>query len=215
MTRTRAPGSSRHALDTCTLQLKSWNPFHPNPDTAPKVFTKKPCRTDRSTAPILPDSLDFSALSLIDDASLTHSRYRDEGIGWLARKRRRRRGSRSISGRSSDRIGIGSGTYATCSDFPILAGTDSSGELFLNGDANWGSDVSDVRPSRREGKDLGSGCLMDRDIFHGVHDFQWNDPGYGSETGYRGDAEFGYGEEIDEEEEDGRLIFWGDRSGGM
>ncbi|VAH60620.1 unnamed protein product [Triticum turgidum subsp. durum] len=39
--------------------------------------------------------------------------------------------------------------------------------------------------------------------------------GYGSEPGYRGDVELGYGDEIDEEEEDGRqqVFFWGGEIG--
>jgi hypothetical protein len=43
------------------------------------------------------------------------------------------------------------------------------------------------------------------------------DSGYGSEPGYRGDVELGYGDEIDEEEEeeDGRQqLFWGRVIGG-
>ena len=41
------------------------------------------------------------------------------------------------------------------------------------------------------------------------------DSGYGSEPGYRGDVELGYGDEIDEEEEDGRQqLFWGGVIGG-
>uniref|UniRef100_J3KZ96 Uncharacterized protein n=2 Tax=Oryza brachyantha TaxID=4533 RepID=J3KZ96_ORYBR len=41
------------------------------------------------------------------------------------------------------------------------------------------------------------------------------DSGYGSEPGYRGDVELGYGDEIEEEEEDGRqqLFFWGEEIG--
>jgi len=42
------------------------------------------------------------------------------------------------------------------------------------------------------------------------------DSGYGSEPGYRGDVELGYGDEIDEEEEDGRhQLFWGGVIGDM
>ena len=41
------------------------------------------------------------------------------------------------------------------------------------------------------------------------------DSGYGSEPGYRGDVELGYGDEIDEEEEDGKQqLFWGGVIGG-
>lgn len=42
------------------------------------------------------------------------------------------------------------------------------------------------------------------------------DSEYGSEPGYRGDVELGYGDEIDEEEEDGRQqLFWGGVIGDM
>lgn len=97
----------------------------------------------------------------------------------------------------------------------MAVGTDSSGELFGNGDANWSSDVSEARNSRRdrdgggEKESVGPGfCPM------GGFDAQGNESGYGSEPGYRGDAEFGYGDELDEEEEDARLLFWGDQLGG-
>ncbi|KAG5388932.1 hypothetical protein IGI04_030473 [Brassica rapa subsp. trilocularis] len=36
-----------------------------------------------------------------------------------------------------------------------------------------------------------------------------NKSGYGSEPGYRGDVELGYGDEYDDEEEDVKLLFWG------
>ncbi|MQL94375.1 hypothetical protein Taro_027018 [Colocasia esculenta] len=246
MTPTRPLGSSRHALESCTLQLHTWKPFQlhsppPHHHELPYPFpAKKPCRSDRSTAPsTLGDHLDLSRLSLLDDPHPQHQqqqRFREEGIGsWLARKRRRRRGgSRSISGRSSERSGTrrrccsvggggASGAYATCSDFPVAAGgTDSSGELFMNGDGNWGSDVSEARISRRDSKDAGSGGGgLDRDAPYsapyqgglGALDLQGNESGYGSETGYRGDAELGYGDEFDEEEDDGRVLFWGDQLG--
>ncbi|KAL0748630.1 hypothetical protein Bca101_030632 [Brassica carinata] len=37
-----------------------------------------------------------------------------------------------------------------------------------------------------------------------------NESGYESEPGYRGDVELGYGDEYDDEEEDMKLLFWGD-----
>ena len=96
----------------------------------------------------------------------------------------------------------------------MAVGTDSSGELFVNGDANWSSDVSEAKNSRRrerEEKDqLGSGFGSS----NGGFDAQGNESGYGSEPGYRGDGEFGYGDEIDEEDEDARLLLWGERLGG-
>lgn len=143
----------------------------------------------------------------------------------IARKRRRR-GSRSVSGRSSDRSGTrrccsvgASAAHGTCSDFPLAVGTDSSGELFVNGDANWASDVSEAKNSsrrerereREDKENLGVGVGFGQ---FGNFDAQGNESGYGSEPGYRGDAEFGYEDELDEEEEDARLLFWGDQFGG-
>ncbi|KAK9086397.1 hypothetical protein Syun_028791 [Stephania yunnanensis] len=146
-------------------------------------------------------------------------------------KRRRRWRSRSTLFRNSfvslgsDRSGtrrccsVGAGT---CSDFPVAAagGTDSSGELFVsNGDPNWSSDVSEARNSRNsrrerresvgEKESLGSGNWVGS---NGV-ECQGNESGYGSEPGYRGDVEFGYGDEFDEEEDDGRVLFWGEKIG--
>lgn len=156
----------------------------------------------------------------------------------MARKRRRR-GSRSVSGRSSDRSGTrqrccsvgASNAYGTCSDFMMAnnGGTDSSGELFVNGgggggDVNWASDASEAaaRNLRRESTGGGANGGGDRENLssltglhhhHGNVDNQGIESGYGSEPGYRGDAEFGYGDEFDEEEDDTRLLFWGNRFG--
>lgn len=92
----------------------------------------------------------------------------------------------------------------------MAVATDSSGELFLNvGDANWSSDVSEARNSRRE-RDV-SGEKENFGAPIGGFDAQGAESGYGSEPGYRGDAEFGYGDELDEEEDDARLLFWGNR----
>lgn len=97
-------------------------------------------------------------------------------------------------------------------------GTDSSGELFGNGDPNWSSDVSEAKNSRREReRDGGSGEKENLGVGFGVSgcsEANGNESGYGSEPGYRGDAEFGYGDEFDEEEDDPRLLFWGDQLGG-
>lgn len=176
----------------------------------------------------------MSKLSLIDDDNNNKNKsknpiYKCGSFSLIARKRRRR-GSRSVSGRSSDRSGTrrccsvgASAAYGTCSDLPV---TDSSGELFVNGDGNWGSDVSEARNSRRErdgggggggGGVSGSGDKENSGLGLGLiggFDIQGNESGYGSEPGYRGDAEFGYGDEFDEEEDDTRLLFWGDRNGG-
>lgn len=162
----------------------------------------------------------MSRLSLFDDdRSLSSVRKR-----CLFARKRRRRGSRSISGRSSDRSGTNgrrccsvgaSAAYGTCSDFPVAAGTDSSGELFMNGDANWSSDVSEAGRNnnhRKVDKDNGPGekdnlvvgCNGQARNIDGLG----NESGYGSEPGYRGDAELGYGDEFDEEEEKSSLLFW-------
>lgn len=85
------------------------------------------------------------------------------------------------------------------------------------GDANWASDVSEARNYRRDGKDVsgverensGAGSSSQA----GTFEVQGCESGYGSEPGYRGDGEFGYGDEFDEEEDDGRVLFWGDRLG--
>ncbi|XP_058082908.1 uncharacterized protein LOC131230905 [Magnolia sinica] len=239
--------NSRNALESCTFQLHSWNPFHLQ--TLPKALesdlyinsrnalrNKKPCLSDRATTPNPAVDLDLSKLTLADeDRPAVPRQPKRENLRWIARKRRRR-GSRSVSGRSSDRSGTrrccsvgacggASGAYATCSDFPVLVGTDSSGELFVNGggDASWGSDVSEARNSRQNGgRDAGGGG--ERENSGGgnggggpsqgwVLEIPGNESGYGSEPGYRGDAEFGYGDEFDEEEDDGRVLFWGDRLG--
>ncbi|PKA57683.1 hypothetical protein AXF42_Ash016729 [Apostasia shenzhenica] len=221
--------NSRHALEAFTLQLHCWKPFQiqtlPGESTKPHSFhSKKPCRSDRSTAPpIAADCLDLSRLSLLEDPLLPKTRE-EGGFRWLATARkRRRRGSRSVSGRSSDRSvtrrrggGAVSASYATCSDFPLATGgTDSSGELFVNGDGSWGSDVSEARGSRREAREGGNGGLEREGSAFGSCplDSQGNESGYGSEPGYRGDAEFGYGDEFDEEDEDGKLLFWCGGSG--
>ncbi|MCO5588858.1 hypothetical protein L7F22_042818 [Adiantum nelumboides] len=144
-----------------------------------------------------------------------------------ARKRRRKCGSsRSGSGRSSesrrarfngsDAPTMGaSAAYATCSDIP-MPGTDSSGELFFYGDSggiNWDSELS-----------LSGEGLVQRidgiDVLHAwiVSESQNLESGYGSEPGYRGDGELGYGddgiadEQDEEEREQLRLGPWSDNS---
>ncbi|CAA6669105.1 unnamed protein product [Spirodela intermedia] len=225
MTPTRTVGSSRHALESCALQLHAWKPFQPQSpghhlESSRAILTKKPCRSDRSTAPNLSDPLDFSRLSLLDDPPPPplpqQQRHREEGIGWFARKRRRRRGgSRSVSGRSSDRSGtcrrccsVGGGVRpgpmrrAPISPSPLGARTPaascSSTEMGTGGRMGMDREASTAAPYQGG---------------FGVLDLQWNESGYGSETGYRGDAEHGYGDEFDEEEDDGRVLFWGDHFG--
>ncbi|KAF7153224.1 hypothetical protein RHSIM_Rhsim01G0243300 [Rhododendron simsii] len=239
------PLDSRRAIDSCTFQLHSWKPFHLPYSTktlpldsadssTPKPYqystaangarSKRPCLSDRATTSF---SVDISRLSLIDD-----DRSVSSGLRFIDRKRRRQRGgSRSVSGRSSDRSGtqrrccsVGAAN-GTCSDFPVAAGgTDSSGELFLNGggEGNWASDVSEAagkgsRREREERDSLGGGGSGGGGIGVGQignFDSMGNESGYGSEPGYRGDAELGDGDEVDEEEEDQRLLFWGQNIGG-
>ncbi|KAL9385014.1 hypothetical protein Peur_022024 [Populus x canadensis] len=220
--------NSRHSIDSCTLQLHSWRPFldsdpptNSKPYASSRALPKRPCLSDRATSfPSNIDSIDISKLSLLQDddnnnnkpipatPAVTNSPYK-RGTLRLIERKRRRRGSRSVSGRSSDRSGtwrccsVGA-AHGTCSDFPVAVGTDSSGELFVNGDANWASDVSEAKNSIKEREEkenlLGVGSAF------GNLD---SESGYGSEPGYRGDAEFGYGDEVDEEEDDARLLFWG------
>lgn len=248
--------TSRNSIDSCLFQLNTWKPFnnYTNPNSNPKTLDsdpyisanpnsnsnpnhkktsglhpKRPCLSDRATSlfSLSIDSIDFSKLSLFDDGGDKSRNYnRKDKFRWMAKKRRRRGGSRSVSGRSSDISGtrngrccsVGATATATCSDFMVAAGgTDSSGELFVNGGGigngngnGWASDVSEARRERgsgvgeRESLNLGFGF-----------DAQGSESGYGSEPGYRGDAEFGYGDEVDDEDDDTRLLLWGDRFGGM
>ncbi|XP_066308840.1 uncharacterized protein [Miscanthus floridulus] len=184
--------------------VASWHPFQ-----------KKPCLSDRSTAS--PSS------AHLPDAETPTPAPSGGGSGgsfrWLGLRKRRRRGagSRSVSGRSSDRRRSG-----TCSDFHFTCGaggggaTDSSGEM-------WASDVGEVRmrdvpmatefgPAPVAGIGAASGGVG------AAAEATVADSGYGSEPGYRGDVELGYGDEIDEEEEeeDGRQqLFWGRVIGDM
>ncbi|XP_010456030.1 PREDICTED: uncharacterized protein LOC104737525 [Camelina sativa] len=215
--------SSRSSIESCTSQLLSWRPFHRSktldssdhhhpPQQQTNGFhhstPKRPCFSDRSTS----FSIDaFSRLSLADD-TLSASNYSSKGSFRLVARKRRRRNSRSVSGRSSDRSGTrrccSIGAHGTCSDLPFAVGTDSSGELF--GEANWGSDVSEAaRHSRRERRDSGGEKEASGGFGFAVGiDPMGNESGYGSEPGYRGDAEFGYGDEFDDEEEDVKPLFW-------
>ncbi|XP_060963025.1 uncharacterized protein LOC115698598 isoform X1 [Cannabis sativa] len=233
------PLDSRHSIDSCAFQLHSWRPFH-LPHTTPTktlphepllptanprpycssnaAYTKRPCLSDRATSFSIDPAIDMSRLSLIDDDRPVSAR----GSYRLIARKRRRRGSRSVSGRSSDRSGTrrccsvgASAAYGTCSDFPVVVATDSSGELFVHGETNWSSDVSEARNPRRD-RDGGNGeneNLVSGFGPIGGFDSQGVESGYGSEPGYRRDAEFGYGDEVDEEEDDTRLLFWGNQFG--
>ncbi|KAJ3696396.1 hypothetical protein LUZ61_000101 [Rhynchospora tenuis] len=209
-------------MESVAQQLHSWKPFliAEGLPSRPYLFpTKKPCRSDRSTAPPPIPDIDLSRLTLREDTYLpsTASHISDGYKRWFARKRRRR-ASRSVSGRSSDRSTTHvtlTCTAATCSD--------SSADLM-----SWGSDVSEVRIPRhrearadnsglnfaaeKEGAGSASGLAAAAGLGQEKDLLQGNESGYGSEPGYRGDAEFGYGDEFDEEDEfDVRhLLFWGD-----
>ncbi|KAL6621246.1 hypothetical protein ACP70R_033678 [Stipagrostis hirtigluma subsp. patula] len=180
--------------------VASWHPF-----------TKKPCLSDRSTAP---------APAHLPDADPPTPAPSGGGSGgsfrWLSLRKRRRRGvgSRSVSGRSSDRRRSG-----TCSDFHFTGGaggggaTDSSGEM-------WASDVGEMRmrdvPMATEFGPAPIGAAgAGADWAGPAAEAAGADSGYGSEPGYRGDVELGYGDEIDEEQEDGRQqMFWDGVIGG-
>ncbi|PAN30786.1 hypothetical protein PAHAL_5G387300 [Panicum hallii] len=199
----RAPQLRHHPPHVLLAEaVASWHPFH-----------KKPCLSDRSTAP--------ASSAHLPDAETPTPAPSGGGSGgsfrWLGLRKRRRRGagSRSVSGRSSDRRRSG-----TCSDFHFTCGaggggaTDSSGEM-------WASDVGEVRmrdvpmvtefgPAPVGGAAAGAGGVG------AAVEAAAADSGYGSEPGYRGDVELGYGDEIDEEEEDGRQqLFWGGVIGDM
>ncbi|CAH2071964.1 unnamed protein product [Thlaspi arvense] len=216
--------SRRSSIESCTLQLLSWRPFHrsktlDSSDQSQKPYgsisTKRPCFSDRSTSFSIEA---MGRLSLADEDNnnggklSSASNYNNsKGSFRLVARKRRRRNSRSVSGRSSDRSGTrrccSIGAHGTCSDFPFAVGTDSSGELFS--EANWASDVSEARNSRRERRDSGGEKEASGFGFAVGIDPMGNESGYGSEPGYRGDAEFGYGDEFDDEEEDVKPLFWG------
>ena len=202
----RAPQLRHHPPHLLLAEaVASWHPFH-----------KKPCRSDRSTAPP-------SSARLPDAETPTPAPSGGASGGsfrWFGLRKRRRRGagSRSVSGRSSDRRRSG-----TCSDFHFTCGaggggggggaTDSSGEM-------WASDVGEVRmrdvsmatefgPAPVSGVGVGGGGVGAAAEAAAI------DSGYGSEPGYRGDVELGYGDEMDEEDEDGRQqLFWDGVIGG-
>ncbi|CAN6846048.1 unnamed protein product [Brassica oleracea var. botrytis] len=213
--------SSRNSIESCTLQLLSWRPFHRSktldPSEQPQsqspyggsISTKRPCFSDRSTTSFSIEAM--SRLSLADEDKLSASNCNSKGSFRLVARKRRRRNSRSVSGRSSDRSGTlrccSIGAHGTCSDFPFAVGTDSSGELFS--EANWASDVSEARRSRQERRDSGGEKEASGFGFPVGVDPMGNESGYGSEPGYRGDVEFGYGDEYDDEEEDVKPLFWG------
>ncbi|CAI9761004.1 unnamed protein product [Fraxinus pennsylvanica] len=91
---------------------------------------------------------------------------------------------------------------------------DSSGELSVisGGNVKLASDVSEVaRNSRRKRESNGSGK---RENVSGGYSQLGSESGYGSEPWYRDDMELGYDDEVDEEEDDSRLLFWDAEFGG-
>jgi hypothetical protein len=84
----------------------------------------------------------------------------------------------------------------------------------------WASDVGEVRmrdvPMATEfGPAPVGGAGTAAGAIEVVAEAAAAESGYGSEPGYRGDVELGYGDEIDEEEEDGKQqLFWGRVIGG-
>ncbi|CAN4101923.1 unnamed protein product [Withania somnifera] len=199
-----------HAIEACTHHFHSWKPFSSKTldYDSPKILggsncccgvhSKRQCRSDRitaSTTSIEAAALDMSKLSLIGGGG----------------KRRRRGGSRSVSGKSSDRSG-NRRRRRCCS---VGASAKTYGGLFVNGggggdrDMNWSLDASEVNRSLRKEKEGERESNLN--VQSGNTEGLGNESGYGSEPGYRGDAEFGYGDEIDEEEDDQ----WGDEFGAL
>ncbi|XP_057777508.1 uncharacterized protein LOC130995992 [Salvia miltiorrhiza] len=85
--------------------------------------------------------------------------------------------------------------------------TDSSGELFS--EARWVSDASE-RNLRRDKEGNGGGEREFVISGYGLVsncDIEGNESGYGSDSGYKGDVELEYGDELDVEEDDGRSLF--------
>lgn len=131
------PSTSNHPLSLPQSPVTTDHTgSHPNPPYS------NPCPSDRAT----------TSFFLADDTTTTTKirNYKTPAKHRSSRERRRR-GSRSVSGRSSDRSGTrrccsvdASAAHGTCSDFPVALGTDSSGELFGNEDVNWSSDVSEA-----------------------------------------------------------------------
>ncbi|KAJ3676144.1 hypothetical protein LUZ60_003556 [Juncus effusus] len=207
--------SKPSAIESVAHQLYAWRPF----ESKPYFFsTKKPCRSDRSTAPT--EDLDLSRLSLRDlreETGLASGRAREDVLSvhetykkWFARKRRRRT-SRSVSGRSSDI----STTRVTL--MSPATGSDSSNEHL-----SWASDISEVKlkplPLKHQEVNRGgegNGGEGEGFFGEGKEGEGKEGEGYGSEPGYRGDGEFGYdGDEFDDEDEfdsSGRFLFWADR----
>ncbi|XP_031496310.1 uncharacterized protein LOC116261670 [Nymphaea colorata] len=187
------------------------------PDGLVNLPTKKQCLSDRPMNPQTSISknmefVEFASPTTLIDTNDSNQQSKKMVVGFRHPWKRRRRGSRSASGRSSGDRSRTAVAAASASDFPIWAGTDSSGELFFNCDQNWVSDDS-KGSGRKEGKDVVGGgenvCSSSYQL-QGVVDSQNNESGYVSEPGYRGDVEYGYGDELDEEEDDSRILFWGD-----
>ncbi|KAL2507639.1 Uncharacterized protein Fot_31286 [Forsythia ovata] len=186
---------SRHPVESCTFQLQTWRPFQlptgknlESDSARPYSATgytgpqgKRPCRSDRTTSFSIGAGLDMSKLSLFDDGGLDMSKlslFDDDRPRTAAHKRwfirkRRRSGSRSLSGRSK---------RSERDSSPPLVGWDVEGLWNCFGLPYGGG---------RDG-------------------FEWR---AGSGPGHLGDAELGYGDEVDEEEDDLRLLFWGEEFG--
>lgn len=94
--------------------------------------------------------------------------------------------------------------------------SNSNGNNTNGGEGSWGSDnACEVRVLKKDMEKesygfQGGGGNEGLVMLQGGNELS----GYGSEPGYRGDGELGDGDEFDEEEEDGKSMFWGDRFGG-
>ncbi|CAN6469387.1 unnamed protein product [Victoria cruziana] len=224
---------SRLSLRSCTLKLSNWKPFFLSSDLhSPSSSTTKQnigCRNEFSELPtkkkclsdgrscILPsisthvEVLEIPNLNLMEE-NRTSRLVKKMARGFRRPWRRRRRASRSMSCRSSGNLSRTTVVAVSAPDFPVRVGTDSSGELFFKFDANWAPpELKDY--CGEEGKEFLGGrdnFCSSNCPFHGVVDSQSHDSGYVSEPGYKGDVEYGYDDELDEEEEDGRFLCSGD-----
>ncbi|KAB2618529.1 hypothetical protein D8674_014398 [Pyrus ussuriensis x Pyrus communis] len=192
-------GLSHKSLDSwhsvnycaCAFQLHGWRPFRLQQQ---QYAPASP--TGRLFFFFFIDAIDMSWLTLVDDdRTISGGHHNRNGSFQFIAKNRRRRGSSGTRRCCS----VGASTvYGTCSDFLVVVGTDSSRELFGNGDANWASNVSEARKSRK-GREEGGGSGKKENV-------GGNESGYGSEPSYRGDVKFGYGDEFNEDEEDTHTV---------
>ncbi|GJN32013.1 hypothetical protein PR202_gb20480 [Eleusine coracana subsp. coracana] len=172
----RAPPPRHHPPHLLLAEaVASWHPFQ-----------KKPCLSDRSTAPL--------SSALLPDAETPSA-------------------APSGAAAADPFGGLGSASAGAAVRARGGGATDSSGEM-------WASDVGEVRmrdvPMAPEFSPAPVGAAAaGAAVIGAVAEAAAAESGYGSEPGYRGDVELGYGDEIDEEDDDGKQqLFWGGMIGG-